>query len=165
MKIYIIAALASNNVIGANNQLPWHLPEDLRWFKALTINKTIIMGRKTYESINKPLPQRTNIVLSTNPKLTIPGVTVFPSLTKALHQLSATPEVFIIGGARLYQAAMELADQMFLTRIEQEFAGDTFFPEIDNTTWLEISKQPHESNGLKYYHQILINQKKLTTNE
>ncbi|WP_045779753.1 dihydrofolate reductase, partial [Methylocucumis oryzae] len=129
MEIALIAAIASNRAIGVNNKMPWHLSADLKRFKQLTMGFPIIMGRKTFESIAKPLPGRTNIIISRNLSWQQPGCLVFTSLEQALLAAEQLSErVFVIGGATLYQALLPQASVLYLTEIQQDFAGDTFFP-------------------------------------
>ena len=141
----IIVAVARNRVIGLNNTLPWHLPEDLKRFRALTMGHHIIMGRKTYESLGRLLPGRTTVIVSRSKDYAVPGALVADSLETALALCGDDPEVFVIGGAQLYLAAMHGADRLYLTEIEQDFAGDTFFPQFDGATWREISRESHVS--------------------
>ena len=134
----MIAAVADNNVIGKNNQLPWHLKTDLQRFKKLTENHTIIMGRRCFESIGKPLPNRTNVVVSSNTDLEIPGCIVKPSLQYAADyansRYDSTP--FIIGGGTLYRQAINLVNVLYLTRVHTIIEdGDVFFPELDMSKW------------------------------
>ncbi|OGP09580.1 MAG: hypothetical protein A2048_00115 [Deltaproteobacteria bacterium GWA2_45_12] len=124
----IIVAMSQNGVIGKNNQLPWHLSEDLKRFKTLTMGQAIIMGRKTFESIGKPLPGRTNIVITRNKKYTAQGVILVSSLKEALEKVPTNTEAFVIGGAEIYKEALPHAQTIYLTRIEKEVEGDTFFP-------------------------------------
>lgn len=147
----IIAAVARNRVIGINNTLPWHLPEDLKRFRALTMGHHIIMGRKTYESLGRLLPGRTTVIVSRSRDYAVPGALVADSLDAALVLCGNDPEVFVIGGAQLYLAAMRRADRLYLTEIEQDFAGDTFFPQFDGAVWQEKSRESHVSAaGLPY---------------
>ncbi len=141
--ISIIAALARNRVIGVDNRLPWRLPADLKFFRCTTLGHAVIMGRKNYESIGRPLPQRRNIVLSTDPGYRAPGCEVRQSLAAALAAASDDPEIFIIGGANLYAQALPLAERMYLTLIEAEFAGDARFPDYDEKEWREIAREEH----------------------
>lgn len=127
----MIAAMAENRVIGRDNQLPWHLPADLAHFKRLTLGHTLIMGRRTYESIGRPLPQRRSIVVSRNPTFTAPGVEVASSLDAALQLAAGDAEVFVIGGAELFRLAWPRAQRLYLTRVHAEVPGDTFLPELD----------------------------------
>lgn len=152
MVISLIAAVATNNVIGKNNQLIWHLPADLKHFKQITTGHTVFMGRKTYDSIGKPLPNRRNIVISRSIKA-IPGCEVAASLEEALQLTQQENEVFIIGGAEIYRQAFPLANRIELTRIHQDFDGDTFFPAIALQNWQETEREdflPDEKNPLSY---------------
>lgn len=140
MKISLISALANNRVIGYRNQLPWHLPADLRHFKALTLGKPILMGRRTYESIGKPLPERRNVVISRQQDFMAPGCDCVNSVEEALKLTSDAEEVMVIGGANLYQQTLPLADYLYLTLIHHDFHGDTFFPEWKSEEWQEIQR-------------------------
>lgn len=144
-RVYLVAAVASNGIIGAGNRMPWHLPEDLRHFKALTLGHPVIMGRKTYESIGKPLPGRENIVVSRTPGLEIAGVNIASSLAGALAFCIGEDVVFVIGGGELYKAALPLADGLVLTEIRKDYAGDTRFPDWDRSAFRETQRKPHES--------------------
>lgn len=155
MKISLIAALASNRVIGRDGGLPWHLPPDLRRFKQLTLGHTMILGRKTYESIGRALPGRSMVVVTRQADYPVPeGVRVAPSVEEALRlarewgrRATQDPntEVFIAGGAELYRLTLPIADRLVLTRIEQEFAGDTFFPDFDEADWRLVEEERHEA--------------------
>ncbi len=158
MKISIIAAVSTNNVIGGGFQsisygMPWHLPEDLRHFKALTLNKTVIMGRKTYESIGRPLPQRNNIIISRQ-KINFIGCLGAKSLAVAVslaakHQHQ---EVFIVGGGQIYQQALPLATRLYLTEIHKEYHDGNliYFPQWDKKQWREISRKKSQDGELSY---------------
>ncbi|HOP04329.1 MAG TPA: dihydrofolate reductase [Tenuifilaceae bacterium] len=151
--ISIIVAIAENNVIGKNNQLIWHISEDLKRFKLLTTGHCIIMGRKTFESIGKALPKRTNIVVSRNEKYRAEGCQVVNSLETALGLCPNYDEVFIIGGGELYREALPLAKKLYITRIHRAYEGDTYFPEIDENTWIAESierKKPADSSEPEY---------------
>jgi dihydrofolate reductase len=128
----LIAARARNGVIGLDNRMPWHLPEDLAYFKRVTLGKPVVMGRKTFESIGRPLPGRLNIVVTRNPDWQAAGVQVAHSLDAALALAAAAApeEIMLIGGAELYRQALPQADVLYLTEIDAEFAGDAFFPEV-----------------------------------
>ncbi len=141
MKISLIVAMASNRVIGLNNQMPWHLSADLKKFKKITLGAPILMGRKTYESIGRPLPGRTNIIISRNPRYQQPGCLVFNGIDKALESCCDRDEVFVIGGSDFYKSMLPVADTLYLTQIHQEFPGDTFFPEIDAKQWAEVERE------------------------
>ena len=150
-KLSIIVAMSSNRVIGVNNSLPWHLSEDLKHFKTLTTGHTIIMGRKTYESIGKPLPNRRNIVISRNLNAFYGGVEVVHSLEDAFSTSSNDEEVFIIGGSNIYEQSLHLVDHLYITEIKKAFEGDAFFPEIDKSLWTESARETHtSSDGLEF---------------
>jgi len=142
MKISLIVAMASNRAIGINNKMPWHLSADLKKFKQITMGSPILMGRKTYESIGRPLPGRTNVIISRNPNYRQPGCLVFTDIDQAIvHCCQSHDEIFFIGGADLYQTMLPRAKTIYLTEIRKEFAGDTFFPEINSTEWLEVERE------------------------
>lgn len=130
MTLSIIVAMAKNRVIGNKGKIPWHLSEDLKRFKQITMGHPVLMGRKTFESIGKPLPGRTNIVISRNEKFRSPGITVARSLQEAVKR-SGEGEAFVIGGAKIYTLALPIAGKIYLTLIEKDFEGDTFFPEVN----------------------------------
>ena len=134
MKISIIAAIAQNNAIGLNNQLIWHLPTDLLFFKKTTLNCTIIMGRKTFDSIGKALPKRKNIIISNNLNFNAPGCLVVQNIHEAIAQADSQ-EVFIVGGASIYEQSMHIADKLYITHVHHNFDADTFFPKIDANLW------------------------------
>lgn len=142
-RISIVAALARNRVIGTENRLPWRLPEDLAHFKALTLGHPLLMGRKTFESLGRPLPGRTNIVISRNPGYAPPGCQVADSIAAALALCEAAQEVFCIGGAQLYSQVLPLADRLYLTEVQVDAAGDAWFPEFDRNTFREVSRESH----------------------
>jgi dihydrofolate reductase len=146
MKLSAIVAMASNRVIGANNQLPWRLPADLARFKRLTMGHAIVMGRKTYESIGRPLPGRTMIVVTRQRGYAPEGVKVAHSVDEALALAQGDDEVFIIGGAELFAQTMDRLDRLYLTLIEREVPGDTFFPEVDLSTWKLIEQEYHPAS-------------------
>ncbi len=141
MKISLIVAMASNRAIGLNGQMPWHLSADLKRFKQITMGSPIIMGRKTFEAVGKPLPGRQNIIISRNTDYQQPGCLVFGDIDSALQHCSDSQEVFVIGGATLYQALLPRADYLYLTEIDKDFTGDTFFPEIDARHWRVIENE------------------------
>ena len=138
--ISLVVAMDRNRLIGRDNALPWRLPADLKQFKAITLGKPVIMGRKTYESIGKPLPERHNIVVTRNAAYAAPGCTVVTSVDAALAAAGAAPEVMVIGGAQLYAAFLPRAQRIYLTRVEADFEGDAWFPEWDAQEWHEISR-------------------------
>jgi dihydrofolate reductase len=141
MKLSLIAALAANRVIGLDNRMPWHLPADLKRFKALTWGKPILMGRKTHESIGRPLPGRHNIVLSAAPGWRAEGCSVAHSLGEAMDLARGADELMVIGGSSLYQRFLPEADRLYLTLIEREFEGDTYFPVYSPEDWRELESQ------------------------
>ncbi len=129
MIISMIAAMADNRIIGKDNQMPWHLPADFAWFKRCTMGKPVVMGRKTYESIGRPLPGRLNIVISRDASLSIEGVTTVTSIEQALEVAGEIEEVMIIGGGAIYAACLPMANKLYVTHIEAEIDGDTQFPD------------------------------------
>lgn len=159
-KLSIIVAAARNGVIGKNNQLPWHLPQDLKYFRAMTTGKPVIMGRKTFESIGKPLPNRTNIVITRNTDWVHDGVLVANDLSQAvekakkvlMQQDNSELEAMIIGGAEIYKSALVIADRVYLTYIDRDVDGDARFPELPSAEWCltqvqageEFASEPHE---------------------
>ena len=153
MKLSVIVAVSSNHVIGYKNQLPWRLPADLKYFKQVTMGHPIVMGRKTYESIGRPLPGRTNIIITRQENYEVQNCIVVHSFEEAMSLCREEDEVFIIGGAEIILQSIQLVDKIYLTRISGVFAGDTFFPEIDHTQWSEIQRQdfePDEKNAWPY---------------
>ncbi|MES2212360.1 MAG: dihydrofolate reductase [Pseudomonadota bacterium] len=159
MKVSCIVAIDENRVIGYEGKMPWHLPADLAYFKAVTLGKPIIMGRTTYEHLpKKPLPGRINVVLSRTAGYEAPGCLVFSSLPEALAALQEHPEVMIIGGAQVYAAALPLSNYLYITHIRHAFKGDTLFPIWDTKLWREISIETHpadERNPYAYSFQVL----------
>lgn len=154
----IIVAMAKNRIIGRNNALPWHLSPDLKHFKALTMGHAIIMGRKTYESIGKPLPGRTSVIITRQPGYQVPGATVASSVDQALQACSEYAESFVIGGAELYRQTLGRCQRMYITEIQQDFDGDTFFPEFSRDQWRETSREKHrldDGSELEYHFVVL----------
>ncbi len=145
MKVSIIAALSNNGVIGKGGRLPWHIPEDLAWFKRHTSSHPVIMGRKTYESIGRRLSGRDNIVITKQKNYTAPGSRTFDSLQEALKTLKecSYDEVFIIGGEQIYRQALELADRLYLTMIHEDFDGDAFFPPLPEGRFSTVFEERH----------------------
>ncbi len=147
MKLAMIAAVAENNAIGINNKLPWYLPGDLRYFKAVTMGKPIIMGRKTFDSLRKPLPGRTNIVITRDREYQREGISVVYSLDEAISLaedvalINGCEELMIIGGEQIYREALPRADRLYLTRVHRSFDGDAFFPELDSAEWQETLRE------------------------
>ena len=147
----LIVAYASNHVIGINNTLPWHLPEDLKRFRALTMGHHIIMGRKTYESLGRLLPGRTTVIVTRNETYKIEGALVAHSLQAALMLCSSDNEPFVIGGAELYKQGIKLATKLYITEVQADYKGDAFFDSIDLNVWQLSEKIDHVStNGLHY---------------
>lgn len=144
--IALIVAISNNNAIGKNNQLLWHLPNDLRFFKRVTTGHSIIMGRKTFESIGNPLPNRRNIILSMREGFVIPGIEVAGSLKSALELTAKEDIVFVLGGAEIYKQFLPLADEIYLTQVDVYLDGDAFFPKLRKEEWQIISQEPHSSD-------------------
>lgn len=167
MKICLIAALAQNRVVGIDNQLPWHLPEDLKYFRRTTTGKTVIMGRKTYDSIGRPLPNRSNIVVSRNPACKIDNVQVVNSLPAALalaeniSHINGVDEIMVIGGATLYEAALPVAQRLYLTLVHATVEGDAYFPEVDFSQWQEVAREDFSaSENNPYAYSFVVYDKK-----
>jgi dihydrofolate reductase len=149
--VSLIVAVAKHQVIGLNNTLPWHLPEDLKRFRALTTGHHIIMGRKTYESLNRLLPDRTTIIVTRNTDYHVEGAVIAHSLKAAIARCQQDNEVFIIGGAELYKEGLQVADKLYITEIELEVAGDAYFPAFDKAEWHRVSYEPHiAASGLAF---------------
>ena len=150
----LIAACARGGVIGIENRLPWHLPEDMKFFRETTRGKPVIMGRKTWESLPaafRPLPGRVNIVVSRNPAFEAPGASVVASLEAAVAAAGDAETAFVIGGAELYRQALPLADRLVLTEIDQPYEGDAFFPDFDRSLWHETAREPRVAeSGLPF---------------
>jgi dihydrofolate reductase len=157
-RISLIVAMAANRVIGRDNALPWRLPADLRRFKAVTMGHTLVMGRRTYESIGRPLPGRRTVVITRRTDWHPEGVSIVHSLEEALASTSGEAEVFVAGGGEIFREALPLADRIHLTRIEAEVPGDTTFPDFDPTAWKIVDEEHHEpdaENLLPFTFQIL----------
>lgn len=152
----IIVAAAENDIIGGNNQLLWHLPNDLKWFKSLTTGKTVVMGRKTYDSIGRPLPNRRNIIITRNTDLQIEGCEIAHSLQDALQLAAGEKEVFIMGGGQIYKEAWPIAEKLYLTRVHTEKEGDTVIPPIHSTEWTEVARDPHAADEKHPYSYTFI---------
>ncbi len=160
MRLSLIVAMANNRTIGLNNRLPWHLPGDLKYFKSITMGKPIVMGRKTFDSIGKPLPGRLNIVVTRNTSWSFSGVEVASSLDQAkiiaVLMDESTPEIMVIGGSEIYNTAIDQADRLYITRVQASFEGDTFFPVFDEEVWREVGRQEPEQQGeTPYFFQVL----------
>lgn len=160
--VAMIVAMAENRVIGRDNQLPWHLPGDLKYFKATTLGKPVIMGRLTFESIGRPLPGRTNIVVTRNPDWSAEGVRVVHSATEAvalardIARAEGAAEVMVIGGAQLYAELLPTADRLYLTRVHAEVEGDACFPVLEPGQWRQLQCQEFAAEGANPYAYSLI---------
>ncbi len=160
-RLSLIAAMAANRAIGIRNTLPWRLPEDLKRFKALTMGHHIVMGRKTYDSIGKPLPGRDTVIVTRNIDYAVPGCIAVNSLDAALTVSHGDSEVFFVGGADLYRQALPIAHRIYLTEIQRVFDGDAFFPEFDLSLWQESTREVHQANGGPdfEYHFVIYDRK------
>src|SRR6478752_6063465 len=149
MRISFIVAKSENNVIGVSNKLPWHLKDDLQMFKKLTMGHHILMGRKTFESIGKPLPGRMSLVVSTEPKANQDSVLWFTSIFRAIKQAerNGESELFIIGGEKVFKAALSLCDRIYLSEVHGDVKGDTYFPSLSVKNWKKVSEQKFEKNA------------------
>ena len=157
-RVSIIVAMDRNGLIGKGNRLPWHLPADLKHFKQVTMGKPIVMGRKTHQSIGRPLPGRTNIVVTRDPDYGAEGCTVVNSLNEALSAAGEVEEVMIIGGATLYEQALPHTGRIYLTRVQAELDGDTWFPELREADWTVVAASDHDKdnkNPFAYTFEIL----------
>lgn len=155
--ITIIAAVANNNALGKNNKLIWHLPADLKRFKNVTKGHHIIMGRKTFESLGKPLPNRTTIIISRNKNYTVNGCIVVSSLEEAIERAKLDENPYILGGAEIYKQAMNLADKLDITFVHHEFEADAFFPKIDLSIWKEINREDLKADDKNKYDYSFVN--------
>lgn len=153
----LIVAASENNVIGKDNGLIWHLSADLKRFKALTTGHSIIMGRKTFESIGKPLPNRRNIIISASLSIPVTGCEIVPSIDAALELVQREEEAFVIGGGSVYRALWEKADRLYLTRIQTNVEGDTFIPEIQSSDWKETLRQEFPADEKNEFNYSFIN--------
>lgn len=160
--ISIIAAISKNNALGKDNDLIWHLPADLKRFKKITSGHTIIMGRKTFESIGKPLPNRKSIIITRNTNYQIEGCTIVHSLDEAIAKLADEEKAFIIGGAQIYKQSLEnnIADQLDITFVHQEFEADAFFPNIDTEVWKEVAREDCKADEKNNYDYSFVTFKK-----
>ena len=162
IRLAVIVAAAENDVIGRSNSLPWHLPEDLRYFKRVTMGKPIIMGRKTFESIGRPLPGRSNIVISRSRGYAARGVHLVASLDEAIllarsiAEADGVEEAVVIGGAEIYALALPLADRLYLTRVHSSVEGDAFLPAIDWSCWCQVSSESHSAAGSNPYNYSFV---------
>jgi dihydrofolate reductase len=153
MRITLIAAVARNRVIGRDGRIPWHVPGDLPRFKQLTLGHPVVMGRRTWESLGRPLPGRRNIVLSRTPGFEPAGAEVFPTLRAALDACAGAQEVFVIGGTEAYREALAVADRLMLTEIDADVPGDATFPPFDRAAWRETSRETHAA-GETFAHRF-----------
>lgn len=144
MELIIIAAVSENNVIGKDGKLPWHIPEDMKHFRSLTLGHPVIMGRKTFESLGKPLDKRVNIVITSQKNYTPEGIVIVHTFQEALDRCRNYEKAFVIGGASVFADALPLADRLELTRVHSNIEGDAFFPDFDLSQWKEIAKEEHE---------------------
>lgn len=162
MRIALIWAMASNGVIGRDNKLPWYLPNDLKYFKRLTTGKPVIMGRKTYDSIGKPLPNRTNIVITRDPEFQAEGVKLVHSLEAAIELAEAeclvggSDEVIVMGGAQIYEQALPRADRLYVTLVHAEVVGDACFPEVDLDAYQERAREDFKAEGPNPYDYSFV---------
>lgn len=156
MIVSAIVAAAKNNVIGKDNQIPWYLPADLAYFKKTTLNHYVIMGRKCYDSVGRPLPKRTNIVVTRDPFFTAEGVIVAHSMEEALGIAfdGGETEVFILGGGHIYRESLDIWDKLYLTEVDIEPEGDVYFPEIDHSEWRETWREAHEADAKNEYAYV-----------
>ena len=161
-RVSIIVAMAQNRTIGINNSLPWRCPEDLKHFKALTMGHHMIMGRKTFDSIGKPLPGRTTVVVTRNTQLQIEGCLVAHTLHGAIAACSGDDEIFIVGGAELYAQAMPLADTLYVTEIQQDVMGDAYFPAFNPAEWQEVSREARSQEAPQPLQYHFVTLKRLT---
>ena len=166
MNVSLIVAVSRNGVIGLDNQLPWHLPEDLKYFKSVTMGKPLIMGRKTFESIGRPLPGRTNIVITRDSGWHAEGVEVAQTLLQAmtLARLACAQaelnEIMVIGGEQIYRLALPVADRLYLTEVQAEVEGDAFFPAYDPDQWQQISEQLPQQTDMHPYRFLVLDRKR-----
>jgi dihydrofolate reductase len=164
MEIALIVAVARNRVIGHGGALPWRIPADLKWFRARTMGHHLVMGRKTWASIGRPLPGRTNLVLSRDAELAAPGCVVCPSLDAAIAiaERAGERELFVIGGGELYREALPRADRIYATEVELAPAGDAFFPELDRAQWIECSSEAHAAADGPAFRFVVLERTRAT---
>lgn len=160
-QLFIIVAMGKNRLIGIDNNLPWHLPNDLKHFKEATLGKPIVMGRKTFESFGStPLPKRPNLVVSRNMDYVAQGAEVFPSVEEALASQKDAAEIAIIGGAQIYEQWINKVDKLIITLVDAELEGDAYFPAIDLTIWQEVSRKHHPQDAKHKYAFDFVEYKK-----
>jgi dihydrofolate reductase len=149
--LVMVVAVGDNGAIGKDGKVPWRIPEDLKHFKRVTLGHAIIMGRKTWDEVGRPLPGRRNLVVSRQPSLALEGAEVFGSVTAAIEAARTTdPEPHVIGGSAIYEAAMPLATRIYLTEVHREVEADTFFPPFDRSAWREVERRPAETEGVEF---------------
>jgi dihydrofolate reductase len=164
MNISVVVAMARNRVIGSDGELPWHLPADMDFFKQTTLGKPIVMGRKTFQSIGRPLPGRSNIVITQNTAIQAAGCTVVSSIENALSAATPAAEVMIIGGASIYEQLLYRTDRIYLTEVHADPLGDTFFPELSNSVWREAWRENHHTDARHAYaYSFVILERRRTT--
>ncbi|MDE2139168.1 MAG: dihydrofolate reductase [Gammaproteobacteria bacterium] len=156
MMLSLVVAVGENNEIGKHGRMPWHLPADLKRFKALTLGKPVIMGRRTFEAIGKPLTERRNIVVSGNPAFRAPGCETAASLADALVLAAGVREIMLIGGGELYREALPRAQRIYLTRVHARFDADTYFPVLDQGEWRETAREEHAADERNPFAYSLI---------
>jgi len=160
--ISLIWGMDSNRLIGKENGLPWRLPADMAWFKKSTMGKPILMGRKTYESIGRPLPGRTNLILTRQADLNIEGCTVIHSIDEALAEVADAEEIMVMGGAEIYALLLEQADRLYITEIDGAFEGDAWFPDFDLSLWRESGREEHLPDEKNLYAYAFITMERIT---
>ena len=151
MRIALVVAAAKNGVIGRDGDLPWRLPDDLRTFKRLTLGKPVVMGRKTWESIGRPLPERHNVIMTRSPDFEAPGATVVGSVDAVLELLADAEEIMIIGGGAIYEEFLDRADRIYLTEVDADVDGDVRFPALDAGDWEEVDREHHPADDRHKY--------------
>lgn len=156
MRITLVAAVAKNGVIGRDGDLPWRLPDDLKAFKRLTLGKPVVMGRKTWESIGRPLPGRHNVVMTRSQNFDAPGAGVVRSAEEALELLADHEEIMVIGGGAIYRQFLDRAGRIYLTEVDAEVDGDVTFPELDPGQWAEVSRDHHPADDRHAYAFTLV---------
>ncbi|MAE42886.1 type 3 dihydrofolate reductase [Candidatus Woesearchaeota archaeon] len=156
MTISFVVAMGRNKVIGSNNSLPWNMPADMKHFKKLTLGKPIIMGRKTYETIGKPLPNRKNIIITRDQDYKAEGCIVAHSIEESLQSAENAEEVMVIGGAQIYKEFLPKANRIYLTIIDHDFEGDTHFPEYNEEEWQEIEREEHKADEENKYDYVFV---------
>jgi dihydrofolate reductase len=162
--VSLVVAMARNRVIGRDNALPWRLPEDLRHFKAVTMGKPVLMGRKTFESIGKPLPGRTNLVLTRDGDWAAAGTVVVHSIDEALARSGSANELACIGGAEIFQLLLPMATRIYLTRIDADIPGDTLFPKLDDSQWVELDSRRLAADERNAYDMTFVTLERVAAN-